>query len=73
MTILPKGELAGQDNESKMNKAESKKGAYFFDYTAKTPGQPLVRIANVNRLLRCFRNDDAALETRTHMCYACSC
>lgn len=43
MTILPKGELAGQDNESKMIKAESKKGAYFFDYTAKTPGQPLVR------------------------------
>lgn len=43
MTILPKGELAGEENDSKMIKAESKKNAYFFDYTAKTPGQPQVR------------------------------
>lgn len=42
-TILPKGSLAGEDNESKMLKAESKKNSYFFDYEAKTPGQPLVR------------------------------
>lgn len=44
MTILPKGELAGGDNASKMIKAESKKNAYFFDYEAQTPGQPLVRL-----------------------------
>ena len=44
MTILPKGELAGEENTSKMIKAESKKNAYFFDYEAKTPGQPLVRL-----------------------------
>ena len=43
MTILPKGDLAGVDNKSKMIKAESKKNAYFFDYMAETPGQPLVR------------------------------
>jgi len=43
MTILPKGELAGQENASKMIKAESKKNSYFFDYEAKATGQPLVR------------------------------
>lgn len=43
MTILPKGNMAIEDNESKMIQAESKKNAYFFDYTAKTPGQPKVR------------------------------
>ena len=35
--------MAGEENESKMIKAESKNNAYFFDYTAKTPGQPKVR------------------------------
>jgi hypothetical protein len=43
MTILPKAEMAGEENESKMIQAESKKNSYFFDYTAKTPGQPKVR------------------------------
>ncbi len=40
MTILPKGELAGADAESKMLSAESKKNSYYFDYIQKTPGQP---------------------------------
>lgn len=47
MTILPKGQIAGEDNESKMIKAESKMNAYFFDYTAKTPGQPMVSRAHI--------------------------
>jgi hypothetical protein len=49
MTILPKGALAGEDNKGKMLKAESKKNAYFFDYTAETPGQPLVRPSMTGR------------------------
>ncbi len=38
-TILPKGVIAGEDTESAMLSAESKKQAYFFDYRAKPPGQ----------------------------------
>eukprot|EP00550_Attheya_septentrionalis_P006045 CAMPEP_0198293102 /NCGR_PEP_ID=MMETSP1449-20131203/15443_1 /TAXON_ID=420275 /ORGANISM="Attheya septentrionalis, Strain CCMP2084" /LENGTH=254 /DNA_ID=CAMNT_0043992549 /DNA_START=67 /DNA_END=831 /DNA_ORIENTATION=- len=41
MTILPKGELAGLESDNKMISAESKKNAYFFDYTSRSPGQPL--------------------------------
>ena len=33
-TILPKGELGGTSDESKMLSAESKKNAYYFDYTS---------------------------------------
>jgi len=44
MTILPKGELAGLESDNKMISAESKKNAYFFDYTSRSPGQPLVRV-----------------------------
>lgn len=40
MTILPKGELAGQDSDSKMLLAESKKSSYYFDYVTKPNGQP---------------------------------
>lgn len=41
MTILPKGKIAGMDdNESSMINAESKKNAYFFDYTIKADNQP---------------------------------
>lgn len=39
-TILPKGTLAGQETENKMIKSESKKNAYYFDYTSKSPDQP---------------------------------
>mmetsp|Transcript_18906 Transcript_18906/g.41195 ORF Transcript_18906/g.41195 Transcript_18906/m.41195 type:complete len:259 (-) Transcript_18906:116-892(-) len=39
-TILPKGEMMGESTTSKLLSAESKKNAYFFDYTAKVPGQP---------------------------------
>lgn len=40
-TILPKGELAGQQGvESEMLSASSKQQAYFFDYTQKVPSQP---------------------------------
>ena len=39
-TILPKGALMGEDNESKMLSAESKKNSYYFDYVAAVPGQP---------------------------------
>jgi hypothetical protein len=49
-TILPKGELQGETTESKLISAESKKNAYYFDYTALPPNQPevgdlLVRLA----------------------------
>jgi len=40
-TILPKNQLAlAEENESKMISAESKKNAYYFDYTIKVPEQP---------------------------------
>jgi len=43
MTILPKGQLANvDDNESRMLSAESKKNAYYFDYTIKAENQPKV-------------------------------
>ena len=40
MTILPKGDLAGQGDESKMLTAVSKNNAYYFDYIA-TPVVPI--------------------------------
>lgn len=40
MTILPKGQIAGQDSESQMIVAESKKNSYYFDYVSKPVGQP---------------------------------
>ena len=44
MTILPKSILAGQtDVEGSMLLAESKSNAYYFDYTTKVAGQPMVR------------------------------
>jgi hypothetical protein len=40
MTILPKGDLAGQGDDSKMLSAVSKNNAYYFDYVA-TPVVPI--------------------------------
>jgi hypothetical protein len=40
MTILPKGQIAGQDSESQMIVAEAKKNSYYFDYISKPMGQP---------------------------------
>ena len=40
MTILPKGDLAGQSDDSKMVSAISKNNAYYFDYIA-TPVVPV--------------------------------
>jgi len=39
-TIMPKGELMGQEQDSKMLAMESKNNAYFYDYVSKVPGQP---------------------------------
>lgn len=39
-TILPKGQLAGEDTDNEMISSESKKNAYYFDYTSKSPNQP---------------------------------
>lgn len=39
-TILPKGELGGNADDSKMISAVSEKNAYFFDYTT-TPVVPV--------------------------------
>jgi hypothetical protein len=43
MTILPKGQIAGEESDSVMLSAESRKSAYFFDYKQTVPGQPEVR------------------------------
>jgi len=40
-TILPKSDLAGESNESKMIFAESKGNSYYFDYTSQPAGQPM--------------------------------
>jgi len=41
MTILPKSKIAMiDDNESKMLSSDSKKNAYYFDYTIKAENQP---------------------------------
>ncbi|CAJ1962929.1 unnamed protein product [Cylindrotheca closterium] len=40
-TILPKGEIAGNEGiDAKLLSAESKKGGYYFDYYQSSPGQP---------------------------------
>lgn len=39
-TILPKGELGGQPDDSKMISATSRRNAYYFDYTS-TPVVPV--------------------------------
>ena len=39
-TILPKGQIMGEETTSKLLSAESKKNAYIFDYSAAVPGQP---------------------------------
>lgn len=39
-TILPKGELGGQPDDSKMIAATSRRNAYYFDYTS-TPVVPV--------------------------------
>lgn len=39
-TILPKGQIMGEETTSKLISAESKKNAYIFDYSAAVPGQP---------------------------------
>jgi len=40
MTILPKGQIMGENSESKMLNSESKKNSYYFDYVTKTTDQP---------------------------------
>jgi len=40
MTIMPKGNIAGEETVSSMINAESKKNAYIFDYMSKVPKQP---------------------------------
>jgi len=39
-TVLPKGELAGQESNNNLISAESKRNAYYFDYKTKIPEQP---------------------------------
>jgi hypothetical protein len=47
-TILPKGKIAGEDVESAMLSAVSKKQAYFFDYTQVVPGvQPPTHVGTI--------------------------
>jgi len=52
MTILPKGEIAGQESESKMLDSESKKNSYYFDYVTKTPDQPKRHLRTVFNLVQ---------------------
>lgn len=47
-TILPKSDLAGESNESKMIFAESKGNSYYFDYTSQPAGQPMVCLVSVH-------------------------
>jgi len=47
MTILPKGAIAGAEDESKMLKAESKKNAYFFDYAVHPSGQSMTHFRSI--------------------------
>lgn len=50
-TILPKGKIAGEDVESAMLSAVSKKNAYFFDYTQEVPGvQPPTHVGTIFKL-----------------------
>jgi hypothetical protein len=65
MTILPKAEMAGEENESKMIQAESKKNSYFFDYTAKTPGQPKTHFRTIFSLSSLPDSAGATLVTIT--------
>lgn len=46
-TILPKATLAGVESSSEMLSAESKKQAYFFDYTTKVPTKPLTHFRSI--------------------------
>jgi hypothetical protein len=47
-TILPKGKIAGENVESEMKSAVSKKQAYFFDYTQCVPGvQPPTHVGTI--------------------------
>ena len=39
-TVLPRGKIQGEQTESTLISAESKKNAYYFDYTAKAENQP---------------------------------
>ena len=47
-TVLPKGQLAGVDIESKMLSAVSERQAYFFDYQQRVPNvQPMTHFRSI--------------------------
>ena len=46
-TILPKGELMGAENESKMLSATSERNAYFFDYKQSVPKLPTTHFRTI--------------------------
>eukprot|EP00979_Chaetoceros_neogracilis_P006515 scaffold1335_cov282-Chaetoceros_neogracile.AAC.4 len=53
MTILPKGELMGEDsNGSKMLSQESKKNSYYFDYVTKSADQPKRHLRTIFTLIQ---------------------
>lgn len=51
-TILPKGELAGLESDNTLITAESKKNAYYFDYTTKIPDQPKRHVRTIFSLVQ---------------------
>ena len=62
MTILPKGKIAMiDDNESKMLSSDSKKNAYYFDYTIKADNQP--KVGNKNQMDSYFANRKKSIST----------
>ncbi|GMH70559.1 hypothetical protein TL16_g05439 [Triparma laevis f. inornata] len=50
-SILPKGELAGSEVESKMLSSDSKNSAYYFDYVVALPDQPARHLQSIFTLL----------------------
>jgi hypothetical protein len=69
-TILPKGKIAGEDVESAMLSAVSKKSAYFFDYTQEVPGvQPPTHVGTIFTLAQgATGGSGAVLATVTVQC-----
>jgi hypothetical protein len=69
-TILPKGKIAGEDVESSMLSAVSKKSAYFFDYTQEVPGvQPPTHVGTIFTLAQgATGGGGAVLATVTVQC-----
>lgn len=64
-TILPKGELAGEDHRSKMLSAVSKNNAYFFDYVAEVAGQPKTHFRTIFSLSQVAGSAGSMLVTIT--------